>query len=170
MYGLNAIRGKKMQDVKISKNNKKICLAASAGGHLTQLLKITDSWTDCEAVYISTSQVVASKLSQFGKTYIVGECNRKHFIECVKVLFRCLAIAVKERPDYVLSTGAAPGFFLCITAKLLGAKVIWVDSIANVKKLSMSGKLIRPFADLFLTQWPELQNNLKGIEYQGGVI
>lgn len=161
--------GYQMVDIKVVRN-KKICLVASAGGHLTQLLKMIDSWRNYEAIYVSTSHVVASKLSQFGKTYIIGECNREHVIESAKVLFRCLSVAIKERPDYVLSTGAAPGFFLCITAKLFGAKVIWVDSIANVKQLSMSGKLIRPFADLFLTQWPELQDNSKGIEYHGGVI
>jgi UDP-N-acetylglucosamine:LPS N-acetylglucosamine transferase len=154
----------------MDEKNKKICLAASAGGHLTQLLKMIDGWEKYESIYISTSNVAAIKLSELGKTYIVGECNRQHIFECFKVLFRCVSVAMKERPDYVLSTGAAPGFFVCITAKLFGAKVIWVDSIANVNKLSMSGKLIRPFADLFLTQWPELQNSDKGIEYWGGVI
>jgi UDP-N-acetylglucosamine:LPS N-acetylglucosamine transferase len=159
-----------MMEIKLVKNKRKICLAASAGGHLTQLMKMVDSWQGYEAVYVSTSQVVASKLTRFGKTYIVGECNREHFIASVRVLFKCLSIVIKERPDYVLSTGAAPGFFLCVAAKLFGAKVIWVDSIANVNRLSLSGKLIRPFADLFLTQWPQLQNNAKGIEYSGGVI
>lgn len=154
----------------MQKENKKICLAASAGGHLTQLLKMTQSWDKYEAVYVSTSQVAALKLAQLGKTYIVGECNRQHVIECIKVLMRCISVAMKERPDYVLSTGAAPGFLICIAAKLFGAKVIWVDSIANVNKLSMSGRLIRPFADLFLTQWSHLQNNIKGIEYRGYVI
>ncbi|MBW8015855.1 MAG: hypothetical protein FVQ82_06680 [Planctomycetes bacterium] len=154
----------------MEERNKKICLAASAGGHLTQLLKMVESWEGYEAVYVSTSQVAASKLAQLGKTYIVGECNRQHIIECLKVFMRCIFVAVKERPDYVLSTGAAPGFFVCMTAKLFGARIIWVDSIANVKKLSMSGRLIRPFADLFLTQWPELQDSTKGIEYQGGII
>lgn len=150
--------------------NKKICLAASAGGHLTQLLRMVESWKGYESIYISTSHVVASKLAQLGKTYIVGECNRRHIIECMKVFLRCISVAIKERPDYVFSTGAAPGFFVCITAKLFGARIIWVDSIANVKRLSLSGMLIRPFADLFLTQWPELENNIKRIEYQGCVI
>lgn len=154
----------------MAEKSKKICLAASAGGHLSQLLKMVESWKKYEAIYVSTSQVAASKLSQLGKTYIIGECNRQHIIECIKVLLRCISVARKERPDYVLSTGAAPGFFICITAKLFGAKVVWVDSIANVKKLSMSGRLIRPFADLFLTQWPELENSTKGVEYRGAVI
>ena len=159
-----------MVEMKNIDSDKKICLAASAGGHLTQLLKMVDSWHDFQAVYVSTSNVAASKLTQFGKTYIIGECNRQHIFECLKVFLRCISVAMKERPDFVLSTGAAPGFFICITAKFFGAKVIWVDSIANVKKLSMSGRLIRPFTDLFLTQWPELQDSDKGIEYSGGVI
>ena len=149
---------------------KKICLAASAGGHLTQLLKMIDSWKQYEAVYVSTSKVVAAKLSKLGTTYILEECNRMHIFKSLKVFAGCFRIALKERPDYVLSTGAAPGFMMCIAAKLFGAKIIWVDSIANVKRLSLSGRLIRPFADIFLTQWPELADSQKGIGYYGSVL
>ena len=72
----------------MQEENRKICLAASAGGHLTQLLKLIDSWHDFQAVYVSTSHVAASKLTQFGKTYIIGECNRQHIFECFKVFLR----------------------------------------------------------------------------------
>ena len=154
----------------MSNARPKICLAASAGGHLTQLLKLAESWDSFDAVYVSTSQIVTSKLSKAGKTYIIDECNRAHIIKSFKVLITCLSIASNERPDYVLSTGAEPGFLMCIAAKFFGARVIWVDSIANVKRLSLSGRLIRPFTDLFLTQWPELSNPTKRIEYCGGVI
>jgi len=159
-----------MADNQKTIDKKKICLAASAGGHLTQLLIMVQSWSKYEPVYISTSKVAASKLSQLGKTYIVGECNRKTPFKCLAIFFRCLSIIINERPDYVISTGAAPGLFICVAAKLMRAKVVWVDSIANVKKLSMSGMIVRPFADLFLTQWPELRNPAKKIEYYGGLI
>jgi UDP-N-acetylglucosamine:LPS N-acetylglucosamine transferase len=148
----------------------KICIMASAGGHLVQLLRLKEGWNDCEAVYVSSVEVVHKKLSQYGKTYIVGECNREHPIQTLAVLWRCLKVAVAERPDVVISTGAAPGFLLCFISKLLGAKIIWIDSIANVKRLSMSGRMIRPFANLFLTQWQELQDPDKNIEYVGSVI
>ena len=148
----------------------KICLTASAGGHLVQLLRLRKSWEGFETFYVSTVEVVKDRLSQAGQVYIVGECNREHPFHTVKVLWRCFRVILRERPGVVISTGAAPGFLMCFIARLFGAKIIWIDSIANVKRLSMSGKMIRPFCHLFLTQWEELQNVSKRIEYAGSVI
>ena len=53
--------------------------------------------------------------------------------------------------------------------KLLGAKTIWVDSIANAQELSLSGKRAGKFADLWLTQWQELSNK-NGPQYGGSVL
>lgn len=148
----------------------KICLAASAGGHMTQLLKVAESWAGREVFYVSTVEVVAEKLRKLGKTYIVGECNRKHPFRTFIVMLRCLKIAFKERPSVVISTGAAPGLLLGVLAKLFGAKVVWLDSIANTERLSMSGRMIRPFADLILSQWPDVAAKYKNVEYVGTVI
>jgi hypothetical protein len=49
-------------------------------------------------------------------------------------------------------------------------KVVWIDSIANVERLSLSGRIVRPFADLFLVQWPELAERYKGVRHDGAVI
>ena len=59
---------------------------------------------------------------------------------------------------------------VCIVAKMLGARIVWVDSIANVERLSMSGAMVRYFADLFVTQWPELTKKYKNVEYVGTLI
>lgn len=148
----------------------KLCLAASAGGHLSQLLSISPIWQGYEVVCVSTGQMVREKLEVLGKTYIVGECNREHPIQTLVVLFKCLRIILKERPDVILSTGAAPGFLMCFWGKLFGAKVIWLDSIANANKLSMSGRMIRPFADLILSQWPNVAAKYPNVEYAGEMI
>ena len=76
---------------------------------------------------------------------------------------------MRHRPDVVLSTGAAPGFFAILFGKLLGARTIWVDSIANAEQLSLSGKKAGRFADLWLTQWPHLAQP-GGPLYKGSVI
>ena len=151
-------------------NAKKICLAASSGGHLTQLLKMMDGWKEHDAVYVTSSDVVLDELTELGKTYVIGECNRQHAFQLLSVFFRSVKIAVKERPDYVLSTGSAPGFMMCLAGKMVGAKVLWIDSIANVKKISLSGRLVRPFANMFLTQWPGLADSGKRIEFYGSVL
>jgi len=151
-------------------NSIKICLAASAGGHMSQLLALADSWRGWKTFYVSTTEVVRQKLQASSQVYIVGECNRQHLFRVVLVFFRCARIIFREHPDVVISTGAAPGLLMCLLGKLSGSKVVWVDSIANVQKLSLSGRLVQPIADLFLTQWRELANRYNKVEYTGTII
>ena len=151
-------------------NHVKICAVASAGGHLSQLLKLASSWTRYEAFYITTCDAVYDKLSKFGKTYIVAECNREHPVAVLEVFYICARLVFRERPDVLISTGAAAGCIACFLGKLLGAKVIWIDSITNVQRLSLSGKMVRHIADLFLVQWPELAEQYKNVEYVGALI
>ncbi len=76
----------------------------------------------------------------------------------------------RERPDVVFSTGALPGCLACLAGKLFGARIIWLDSFTNTEKPSLSGRIIKPFADLFLVQWPELTEKHPGTEYTGSVL
>ena len=155
-----------------AKNNSKlkICLTASAGGHLTQLLKLESCWQGREFFFVTTTDVMKEKLEQSGKTYIVGECNHKHPFAVFKVLLNCIKIAFKEKFDVVISTGAAAGCLMCFLGKLKGDKIIWLDSITNAKKMSLSGRMVRYIADLSLVQWPQLAQKYKNVEYVGAVI
>ena len=152
------------------RNKLQICLAASAGGHFNQLLKLTDSWSRYETFYVVTSEVVCKDLKKSSRVFIVGECNRQHPLRVIRVLCQCIKIAYSERPAVTISTGAAPGFLFCLIAKIFGARIVWVDSIANIERLSLSGRMVRPFADLVLTQWPELAKKYRNVEYAGMVI
>lgn len=150
--------------------NKKICLAASAGGHLTELLRVSDCWKDEKSFFVTTVPVVLDNLKGSGDVYVVGECNRQHPIRVLLVFLKCIKIILKEKPETVISTGAAAGCMICFLAKIFGAKIIWIDSITNVEKISLSGRLVRHIADLFLVQWPELVPKYKNIEYAGTLI
>jgi hypothetical protein len=59
---------------------------------------------------------------------------------------------------------------MCVLGKMSGAKVVWIDSITNTERLSLSGRLVRPFADLLLTQWQELAEKYPRVEYAGQII
>jgi UDP-N-acetylglucosamine:LPS N-acetylglucosamine transferase len=148
----------------------KICLAASAGGHLTQLLKLAKSWAGCDIFFATTGEAVRDELAKSGTVYVVGECNRRRLLKTIKVFWQCVKIVLKERPDVVISTGAAAGCMICFLGKLAGAKVLWVDSITNTEKLSLSGRMVRHIADLFLVQWPELAARYKNVEYVGTIL
>jgi UDP-N-acetylglucosamine:LPS N-acetylglucosamine transferase len=88
--------------------------------------------------------------------YVIPNASRWNKFGLVVMATRVLLLLMRERPDVVISTGAAPGYFAVRLGKLLGARTIWVDSIANAEKLSLSGKNIGKHADLWLTQWPHL--------------
>ena len=148
----------------------KICLAASAGGHISQLLKLAACWNGYETFCVTTTQVVRNNLGKLGEVYVVGECNRQHPMRVITVFMRCIRIVLRERPDVVISTGAAAGCMLCFLGKIFGAKVVWIDSITNVERISLSGRMVRYIADLFLVQWPELAGRNKKVEFVGTVI
>ena len=152
--------------------SNKILLSASAGGHLSQMLRIKDAWsTQSNCVYVSSVEALREKLQQYGKVHIVGECNREHPINTFLVMLNCLKVVIKEHPSVVISTGAAPGLLCCLWAKLLfRSKIVWLDSIANTEKLSMSGRIVRPFANLILSQWPDVAAKYNNVEYVGAVI
>ena len=137
---------------------------------MSQLLKLTDSWQGYGTFCVTTTSVVHEKLQKYGKVYVVGECNREHPLQVILVLLRCMGVILRERPDVVISTGAAAGCMTCFLAKLIGAKVIWIDSITNVERISLSGRMVRYIADLFLVQWPDLVEQYKNVEYVGEVI
>jgi UDP-N-acetylglucosamine:LPS N-acetylglucosamine transferase len=67
-----------------------------------------------------------------------------------------LMLLIKLRPAVVISTGASVGFFALFFAKKMKIKTIWVDSLANVEQMSLSGSKVKPYADLWLTQWEHL--------------
>ena len=148
----------------------KICLAASAGGHLVQLLKISETWQDRDCFSVTTSPSVKGKLENFGPVFIVGESNRNHPLKIIPVMFKCLGIIFKQRPDVVISSGALHGCLLCLFNKLRGGKVVWLDSIANTQKLSLSGRIVRPFADMIFSQWPDVAKKYDNVKFAGSVV
>ena len=148
----------------------KICLVASAGGHTSQLLELSESWIGNHTFWITTASALRQMLSKYGQVYVVGECNREHPLRVILVSLRCARIVFRERPDVVISTGAAVGCITCFLGWLSGAKIIWLDSITNVDRISLSGRMVRYIADVFLVQWPELAKKYNNVEYLGAVI
>ena len=81
---------------------------------------------------------------------------------------RVLAIASRVG-HWVVSTGAAPGYVAIAIGRRFGARTLWLDSIANVEQLSLSGERAIRHADLVLTQWPHLAREGQ-VEYRGSVL
>ncbi len=147
---------------------KRILAIASGGGHWVQLRRMRTAWDGCEAVHVTTppgyrEQVFADareRQQPEPRFYTILDANRWQKVRLARQLLQIARILLRERPDVVISTGAAPGFFALKIARRLGARTIWVDSIANAEELSLSGQKAGPSADLWLTQWPQLAGSM----------
>ena len=149
-------------------NHKKICAVASIGGHWVQLLRIIRPLeSEFEIVYLSTHSKCATMVQ--GHTfYQIKDFRRWDFYKLIPEFFHTLQIIRKENPSAVISTGAAPGLITLLAAKILRKKTIWIDSIANVKHLSFSGKIASKFVSRIYTQWEDLATD--DILYAGNIF
>ena len=157
------------------KSNFKLVVGASAGGHATELLILLDAargaWPVEPAVYITTMEIAVEGFAKRGKpVHVIGECDRRKPLQAIGVLFRTLWLAILERPDAVVTTGSLPLAMFCIWAKLFGAKIVWIDSVAQCDEMSTSGKLMRRMADLCLVQWADVAARVANVEYAGEVL
>ncbi len=151
----------------VAQRPTKVLAVASGGGHWIQLLRVLPAFEGallvCVSVHPDCGQDVPGR-----RLHVVTDANQWERLRLLKLAAEMLGIVLRERPDVVFSTGAAPGFFALLFGRLLGARTIWLDSLANVNRLSLSARLVRRFAGLWLTQWPDLARPA-GPEYAGSV-
>ena len=146
----------------------KVLAVASAGGHWIQMQRITPALDGSRVTYVTTNGALQQQV-EGSEFIVVTDASRWTKLRVLRLTFEILRIVVANRPDVVISTGAAPGCLAIIFGKLFAAKTIWIDSIANAEQLSLSGRMVRRFADAWLTQWPHLAGN-PGPSYHGSVL
>lgn len=147
---------------------KKVLAVASGGGHWVQLLRLRPAFEGLQVEYISTNHGYASQVEQ--PLHVVTDANLWEKIKLIKMFLQVAWVVLKVRPDFVITTGAAPGYAAIMFGKLFGAKTIWLDSIANSETLSSSGKKAKLWADIWLTQWPHLVDGKQGLTTWGSVL
>lgn len=147
---------------------KRVLAIASGGGHWVQLLRLARAFERHEMVYATVAESYAEEVAE-APFYVLPDANRKTPWSAVRLAGRALAVVLRERPDVVLSTGAAPGLFGVLFGRLAGARTVWVDSLANVDRVSLSGRLARPASQVWLTQWRHL-SGARGPECWGSLL
>jgi hypothetical protein len=145
----------------------KLLAAASAGGHWVQLLRLRPAFEGFEVAFLTTNESCRTEVSE--RVYLVNEASRWNKLALLVMCARVVWAVARVRPDFVISTGAAPGYMALRFGRMIGARTIWLDSIANADELSLSGQRIGKHADLWLTQWPHLASS-SGPRYMGCVL
>ena len=148
--------------------HKKIGLICSTGGHFIEMLQLLDAFEGHPSFLVTYKE---KQTSGRGNTYYLMNIVRTPFALVIGVI-RILFILIKEKPDFLFSTGAeiaVPSFY--IGKLLLRTKLIYLECSAQVYQPSLTGKWVYPITDLFLVQWkPLLKRYGAKAKYVGGLI
>lgn len=151
-----------------SKRPIRVLAVSSGGGHWIELMRLVPAFEGCRVTYVTVERSYRSQV-EGSRFRVVTDATRWNKFKLGVMMLQMIWVLLRERPEVILSTGAAPGYFALRLGKLLGARTIWVDSIANIEELSSSGQRIGKHADLWMTQWEHLAKP-QGPVYHGGVL
>ncbi|WP_293678614.1 beta-1,4-glucuronosyltransferase WelK [uncultured Phenylobacterium sp.] len=148
-----------------AKAGLRLCLAASGGGHLRQLLDLEEVWGAHDHFFVTEDTALGRSVAEhhdvrFVPHYGWGQARlgkpwrmaRQAFVN----FFQSAAIMIRLRPDIVISTGAGAVFFLLLWARLLGAHIVVVESFARFERASLFGRMAAPFAHDVVVQSAQL--------------
>lgn len=126
------------------------------------------AWEGRDACYASTTPINSEKLG-IANFALIPDCNRNTVQKIFKSIPTYVRVFRQFRPATVISTGALPGLFFIVMGKLTGATTVWVESIANSERLSLSGTVASYIADSFFVQAEHLADGKRRL-YAGSVL
>lgn len=134
----------------------RVFLAASPGGHIQLLRSIADAFEGYQRTWVTAPGAHADSLVQEGERVVTlsrvrGVAPR----EIAKNLRGAVALAVRERPELVVTSGADLVVPFCLASRSLGARLVFIETMARVTSRSRASRILRPLADAEFVQWDE---------------
>jgi len=139
----------------------KICLVGSSGGHLTHLYMLKPFWGNKERFWVTFDKEDAKSLLQDEKVYSCYYPTNRNAKNLIRNTILAWKILRKEKPNLIISSGAAvavPFFYL---GKIFGAKLIYIEVFDRIDKPTGTGKIVYPITDKFIVQWEEMKEVYK---------
>ena len=160
-----------MRSMKKNKSKEiKVCLVGSSGGHLTHLYMLKPFWKNKERFWVTFDKADAQSLLEGEKMYPCYFPTNRNIKNLIRNTFLAIKILIKEKPNLIVSSGAAvavPFFWL---GKLFGAKTIYIEVFDRIDKSTLTGKLVYPVTDKFIVQWDEMKDVYKKSENLGSIF
>lgn len=148
----------------------KVCLVGSSGGHLTHLYMLKHFWNTKERFWVTFNKEDANSLLEKEKIYYCHFPTNRSLKALVKNTAIAMNVLRKERPDLIISSGAAVAVPFFYIGKLMNTKLIYIEVFDRINKPTITGRLIYPIADVFVVQWEEQKKVYKKAINLGSVF
>lgn len=155
---------------------KKVLFISSKGGHFSELMRLSPLFDEYQTTIVTEEVPFASELRErFGEhIYFLREGTRvKPLSYAFKLLANTLSsfrLFLRLKPEVIVSTGAHTAGPLCLIGHLLGARIVFIETAANVHTPSATGKAVYRFADVFIVQHEEMLEVFPRALYRGALI
>ncbi len=148
----------------------KIGIAASFGGHVTELQNILTKEVLGKSSLIYFTEESSRTKNMKEKVYFFKPLGYNPF-PYFTALLKSINILRKEKISLLITNGAEIALPTIIASKILGIKTIYLDIAAAATVPTKAGKLSYFFSDIFLVQYPHMAHHYgKKARYVGGVI
>lgn len=158
----------------MSKNDKKkkhnrkprLCMVSSSGGHWEQLQKL-------QPLIDKYSGFMVTEKTQFNADkakYLMIQTDLKDKLMPIKMIinsFRAIGIWIKERPDFIITTGTMVAYPFYILSIIFHKKFIFIETFGRANMPTVAGKKMEKHADLFIVQWETQKKYYKKAIYGG---
>lgn len=135
----------------------KVCLVGSSGGHLTHLYMLKPFWKNKERFWVTFDKEDARSLLQGEKIYPCYYPSNRSIKALIINTVRAIKILPKEKPDLIISSGAAAAVPFFWIGKLFGAKTIYIEVFDRIDKPTLAGKMCYPVTDKYIVEWEEMK-------------
>ena len=139
----------------------RILLVCSPGGHLLQMRALRPAWQDHEATWVTLDGADVGRLLADDEVILAHGPTNRSLGKLLRNLVLAWRVVRRERPDAILSTGAALALPFFLAGRLHGCRLVYVESLTRTRSLSLTGRLVYPLAHAFFVQWPDATRRRK---------
>jgi hypothetical protein len=147
-----------------------VLLVCSSGGHLTQLYNLKGWWERFPRLWVTFQKPDATSLLQEEEVVWAFHPTTRNIANLIRNARLAWTIFAKQRPDVVVSTGAGVALPFFILAKLRRVKTVYIEVFDRIDSPTLTGRLCRPFTDLFLVQWETQEKLYRGSRTIGPLL
>lgn len=154
---------------------KKVLFISSTGGHLSEMMMLNPMFKkyDYHIITEKTKATIGLKDKYKNKINYMVYGTKDHmltypfklFINCIKTVYYYFKI----RPEFIVTTGAHTAGPMCVLGHIFGSKVIYIETFANRKSKTITGRNVYKFADLFIVQWESMKELYPNSTYGGWI-
>ena len=152
------------------KKDLKVCLVSSSGGHLTHMYMLKPFWQDKERFWVTFDKEDARSLLKGEKMYPCYYPSNRSLKALMINTVRAFKVLKKERPDLIISCGAAVAVPFFYVGKLFGAKLIYIEVFDRIDSSTLTGRLVYPITDRFIVEWEEMKKVYPGAINLGSIF